>query len=87
MLSNIIALKSGSDVKQFIVSTFVTQNISVTAEANYSYELFDVNGRMLKAGKAAAGTTTINVQNQPAGMYILQMVSNNYKQTERIIKQ
>ncbi|MEJ7609827.1 MAG: T9SS type A sorting domain-containing protein [Ferruginibacter sp.] len=87
MYSNIVALKTGGSDKLFAVSTLVQQNISVTAPANYSYTLFDANARIIASDKKLRGTGMINVQELPKGMYVLQMMSDRYKQTERIIKQ
>ena len=86
MLSNIVALKSGEE-RAFIVSTLVQQNISVTASENYSYALYDIKGTAITSGKQNKGTGSISMQNLPKGMYVLQMLSNDYKQTERIIRQ
>ena len=87
MRSNVIMLKALSDEKPFDVSTLVQQNISITAAENYSYNLYDANARLMVSGKLPKGTGSINVQGFSKGMYILQMMSDNYKQTERIIKQ
>jgi Secretion system C-terminal sorting domain len=85
--SNIIALKSNGVEKIFSVSTLAQQDIRVTASANYSFNLYDANARLIASGKETKGINNIDVSNLTSGMYILQMVSDNYKQTERIIKQ
>ncbi len=87
MYSNTVKLKAAGDGKLFDVSTLVQQNISITATDNYSYNLYDANARLMVNGKLPKGTGNINVQGLSKGMYILQMISDNYKQTERIIKQ
>ncbi len=86
MISNIVVLKSGAD-KKYTVSTLVQDRISVNASDNYAYALLDGNGRVLETGKNMKGSSNINLQRYSKGMYILQMVSDDYKQTERIIKQ
>jgi len=88
MYSNIAALKTitGSD-NLFIVSTLVQQTITVSAPNNFTYSLYDANARLIATGRNVKGNTNIDVQSLPKGMYILQMMSDNYKQTERIIKQ
>jgi hypothetical protein len=86
--SNVVALKSiESPGKQFTVSTFVQQRITVNAGDNYQYLLSDINGRTIAFGKGTMGTNTIDLTKQPAGMYVLQLVSAGAKQSERIIKQ
>jgi Secretion system C-terminal sorting domain len=85
--SNIVGLKSNGNEKLFEVSTLVQQDIKVTAIENYSYNLYDANARLIASGKERKGVNNINVANLPTGMYVLQMMNDNYKQTERIIKQ
>ncbi len=86
--SNTIALKSaGSTDQSFFVSTLVRNDISVNASAKYDYRLLDLNGRVIKTGSGLTGINKVNISNQPDGMYIMQLYSNNQQQTERIIKQ
>lgn len=88
MFSNIVALKTNADAHNlFSVSTLVQQNIRVAAPNNFTYQLYDANARLITTGIQQKGITNINVQSLTKGMYILQMMSDNYKQTERIIKQ
>ena len=87
MTSNIVILKANGAERQFAVSTLVNDNISVNASENYNYALFDANGRILSTGKNTKGMNFINVSMLSKGMYVLQMMTNDYKQTERIIKQ
>jgi hypothetical protein len=90
--SNVISIKSpGSNniiaEKAFKVSTLVHDQITVNASANYQYQLVDINGRMIATGNSNAGSNRINVSNIPNGIYVIQLINNNQKQTERIIKQ
>jgi hypothetical protein len=85
--SNILALKAGSDQKLFNVSTIVQQNIQVIASENYNYNLYDANGRLAATGKGKIGSSNINVSNLSSGMFVLQLLTNNNIQTERIIRQ
>ena len=86
--SNTIVLKGNEkETKSFNVSTFVHNQVTVTAANNYQYCLSDINGNTIIQGKGKQGFNHLNILNQPAGMYILQLVSINEKQTERIIKQ
>ena len=86
--SNIVVLRAvaGQDNK-FTVSTLVQTDIVVNASENYQYLVSDMNGRMINTGKGLKGINRINIVNQPAGMYIIQLYNNEKKQTERIIKQ
>jgi hypothetical protein len=85
--SNVIALKSNVSVKGFDVSARVQHEITVNAADNYNYILSDANGRLIAQGTGAKGLNKINVNRQPGGVYILQLLNNNERQTERIIKQ
>ena len=86
--SNIVALKvTGKPEKIFAVSTFVQNEITVNAYANYQYRLSDAGGRLIAIGTGTNGMNRINVDKRPGGLYILQLFSNNEQQTERIIKQ
>ena len=86
--SNIVALKAtGKSASLFTVSTLVHNEIMVNASENYQFILSDANGRRIAAGSGIKGMNKINVDNRPGGLYIIQLISNNEKQTERIIKQ
>lgn len=86
--SNVVALKSAaSETNAFIVSTLVQNEITVQSAEDYHYFLSDANGRKIAKGKGLRGSQKINVATQAGGMYILQLVNNNNKQIERIIKQ
>ena len=88
LYSNILILKANNNSdKLFNVSTIVQENIFVKATENLSYNLLDINGRLIQSGKLIKGNSNILVQNLTKGMYVLQMITDNYKQTERIIKQ
>jgi hypothetical protein len=86
--SNIISLKAaGKPENLFTVSTFVQEEITVNAAENYQYRLSDLNGRMIATGNGKKGINKINIYNKPAGLYVIQLLNENNKQTERIIKQ
>ena len=59
----------------------------VNATENYQYQLADISGRVIETGSSNAGTNRINISNIPNGIYVIQMITNNQRQTERIIKQ
>ena len=86
--SNTIMLKGVSkSVKSFTVSTFIQYEITVNATENYQYMVSDVNGNAIARGNGKAGFNKVDMAMLPGGMYVLQLLSNNQKQTERIIKQ
>ena len=86
--SNIIALKiSGQQDNIFSVSTFIHDEITVNAKENYQYILYDTNGKMITKGNGSKGMNKVNLAGKPSGMYVMQLLSNNNKQSERIIRQ
>ena len=86
--SNTILLRGVSKLnKMFDVTTFVRNQVTVNAPGNYQYQLSDVSGNMLARGNGIAGFNRLEMNRYPSGLYILQLVNNNNKQTERILKQ
>lgn len=86
--SNIIALRStGKNAKLYSVSTIIQNEITVNASDNYEYMVADANGRMIKKGRGSSGINRIDMANYTAGLYIIQLINQSTKQTERIIKQ
>ena len=88
MYSNTILLKAAGDVNNnFTVSSFISHSISVTAPETYRYQITGINGAIIKQGTGVKGFNTVNADYLPAGIYFIQLISNNKKQTERILKQ
>lgn len=86
--SNTIVLKGIVNADNiFKISTLVQNQITVTAAIPYQYQLMDMNGRIISKGTGTSGLNYINISNQPGGIYIIQLLSNNKQQTERILKQ
>ncbi|MBA2250220.1 MAG: T9SS type A sorting domain-containing protein [Chitinophagaceae bacterium] len=86
--SNVIVLRSAAlVVKPFTVSTLVHDAIVVNASEDYQFLLADMSGRIIMKGNNNAGVNRININNVPNGMYLIQMVGNTAKATERIVKQ
>ena len=48
--------------------------------------LTDMSGRVIKSGEAKTGLTKINIENSPSGIYIIQIISNHQRTTQRIVK-
>ena len=86
--SNSILLKGVVNTgKPFTVSTFIHDEITVNSSANYQYMVSDANGNTIARGSGLTGYNRVDMKWMPGGMYIMQIISNNEKQTERIIKQ
>ena len=55
--------------------------------ANLSYQLFDLNGRMILNEKITAETSSIQMERLPAAIFLLKVVNNNKEvKTFKIIK-
>ena len=88
VFSNIVSLKSGDNTttKNFTVSTLVHDVITVKSSQNFEYKLADLTGRIIVNGRGRSGVNTININNHPNGIYIIQIISNNQRTTERIVR-
>ena len=61
------------------------QPVIVNAIEAYDYMVVDNYGRIILNGKAAAGTKTIDIRNQPAGIYNLRLINANEQRTEKFM--
>ncbi|MEO9003311.1 MAG: T9SS type A sorting domain-containing protein [Ginsengibacter sp.] len=87
LYSNIISLKPVENIKQsFTISTLVKSEISINASQDFSYQLADISGRLIKSGNAKTGLTNINIGNSSKGIYIIQIISNHQRTTQRIAR-
>ena len=85
--SNVISLKPAGTVNSnFSISSLVSSEITINASQNYQYLLADMSGRIIRSGNAEAGLTNINISNSPNGVYVMQIVCNNQRTTQRIVK-
>ncbi len=85
--SNIVPLKAIEErSKAFTITSIVNSQITIDASQNYRYQLADMSGRIIKTGNANAGLTNININNSPNGIYIMQIICNNQRTTQRIVK-
>ena len=85
--SNVISLKSnGGEVEKFTVTTQVHDDITINAKEDFEYKLADMGGRIITGGKGKAGVNTINISNHPNGIYFIQIIGNNQRTTERILR-
>jgi hypothetical protein len=86
--SNTMVLKgTGKNNQSFTISTLVTNEVVVNAADNFQYRICNANGQVTAQGNGKRGMNRIDWHNKPAGMYVIQLMSNNDKLTERIIKQ
>jgi len=51
----------------------------------YEFQVVDNFGRVLQAGKAPAGTKSIDVRNYPAGIYNIKVSSESEERIEKFM--
>ena len=71
----------------FTASTFIRNELTINAAENYQFMVCDINGHAIARGNGRAGFNKVDMSRLPGGLYVLQLLSNNKRQTERIIKQ
>jgi len=86
--SNTIQLKAAlAQTTKFKVSTFINNKMTIRAPENYQYLVSNIGGNLIAKGNGQAGFNEVDMSRYPGGIYVLQLLNNNEKQTERIIKQ
>lgn len=86
--SNMIVLQSDKESRRsFDISTLAHDEVIVNARKNYTYLLLDARGRTVAKGANGTGIQRININNHPSGIYIMQIISENERLIERIVRQ
>lgn len=88
MYSNILVLKGSTlSNNHFEVSTLFNQQIKINTTQNYTYQLTDMNGRILLRGKGINGTNYIDGANLSSGMYVITIIGERERISKKIMKQ
>jgi len=61
-------------------------NITTSQDETTTGKLFDSEGRLIYSHNLVSGTNTVNMSKLPAGVYLLQLISNKQVQHIKIIK-
>ncbi len=86
--SNIIKLAQNAGIKRkYVVRTIFPDDLMIIAENEYKYQLFDYNGKLIKAGNGSAGTKRLNMSTLAQGIYLVRLHGPDGSETMRIIKQ
>jgi hypothetical protein len=72
--------------KTFKVSTLVHDYITINASQDFEYKMVDISGKMIIGGKGKSGLNSIGINNHPNGIYFIQIISDNQRTTERIVR-
>jgi surface protein len=89
--SNIVFVKGGEG-KIKIYPNPTSENISIElgdwkSSDVSSFEIQDLQGKTLSKGNLKASKTSINIESLPKGMYLLQVLENGKKTTQKIVIQ
>jgi hypothetical protein len=87
--SNVVTLhQTGSSARPQLVSNLInTNSILVNSPANYSYTIYDFNGKALNKGQLSNGLNTVVITGITRGMYIIRFENNTEQWTDKFIKQ
>ena len=86
--SNIITLKTGNITpRPKLIGNVIMNNITVSSPGNYTYSIFDMNGRTFSKGNLTAGTNTISASNMFSGIYIIRFEDGGNQWIEKMVHQ
>jgi hypothetical protein len=84
--SNTVTIDNKNDgAGIFTIIKQAQQPVIVNAAEAYEYQVVNNFGHVVLSGKAAAGTKTIDVRNQPAGIYNLRLLNETENRTEKFM--
>lgn len=84
--SNTVTIENKNDgAGIFTIIKQAQQPVIVNATEAYEYQVVNNFGHVVLSGKAAAGTKTIDVRNQPAGIYNLRLLNETENRTEKFM--
>ena len=78
-----IDAKATAGIFKFIKQS--QQPVVINATQAYDFQVIDNYGRVLQAGKATAGTKSIDVRNYPAGIYNIKVSNENEERIEKFM--
>jgi hypothetical protein len=67
-------------------TTHLTLKTENTDKENLSYQLYDINGKLLENKKVEANETTVDLGHRPVATYLLKVVQTNQASTPKEIK-
>jgi hypothetical protein len=84
--SNIVTLHNAAN-KPRLLNTLSQSQLQVNSPANYTYVIYDQNGKMQSKGQLTNGTNIISTVAIPAGMYIIRFTNGGEQWTDKFIRQ
>ena len=83
--SNSVTINAKNNGGVFKIIKQVQQPIVINSTEGYEFQVVDNFGRVLQAGKATAGTKSIDVRNYPAGIYNIKVSSESEERIEKFM--
>ena len=83
--SNSVTIDSKNNTGVFKIIKQVQQPVVINATEGYDFQVVDNYGRVLQAGKAPAGTKSIDARSYPAGIYNIKLSSESEERVEKFI--
>lgn len=83
--TNAIKIEAKDITGVFKVIKQAQQPVIINASEPYDFTVVDINGRVIQAGKASAGSKSIDLRNYPAGVYNLKLMNQNEQRVERFM--
>ncbi len=87
--SNVVTLKqTGATPRPQLTGNLIrSSHILVNSPGTFSYQLFDMNGRMVNKGQLINGMNSISTAGLVNGMYMIRFANQNEQWTDKLIKQ
>ena len=83
--SNTIKIEAKDNKDVFQVIKQAQQPVIINSSEPYDFTVVDINGRVIQAGKASAGSKSIDLRNYPAGVYNLKLMNQYEQRVERFM--
>jgi len=83
--SNSVTINAKNNAGVFKIIKQVQQPVVINSTEVYEFQVVDNFGRVLQAGKAPAGTKSIDVRNYPAGIYNIKVSSESEERIEKFM--
>lgn len=87
--SNIVTLRQTSPLPrpQLISNLIYTDNIAVSSPGNYSYTIYDLNGKIFSKGQLTNGVNNISATGISGGMYMIRFANGADQWTDKFVRQ
>jgi hypothetical protein len=87
--SNIVTLRQAGNTPrpQLVSNLIATNNIAVSSPGNYSYTIYDLNGKMMNKGQLTNGINNITSTTMPRGMYMISFAGVSEQWIDKFVQQ